>query len=466
MIHKFSIDSKSGVTYRNRKLAEELGLCLARDGGSRGITFGTEPCQGVLGKLFSAFNDLRGASEGGPAPNIGVDIKMVASPTGSGSRLISTSDQTNVLEFDAEDLQPVGQKFFNYADLNPAFRGQFSSTHGQRDVRTGEYFNYALFVQGPRKYVCFSIPDGEPAGHVLAEFTAPPAYLHSFGLTEHYFVLLVWPSTFTTMPPKILYKRNVLDTINWQPELGVKIYVVDRQKRELVAQYQCKPFYCFHTVNSFEEDEQKLDGSVERHVHVDLVGYEDESIIRMLKVTNLRSDTCCLPRSRYCRVSCHNVNAAAGAKQTNTASYQTIFEGVYSMELPRINESLHMKPHRFVYCVANHTHLAGGEPGHPSVLSDCLLKIDLGAPGGAGSTQHQIWSAPDCFPGEPVFLPRPGAISEDDGVVLSVVTAGKGASFMLVLDAQRWVELARATTPNTFPAGFHGIFRNRDATNV
>ena len=40
------------------------------------------------------------------------------------------------------------------------------------------------------------------------------------------------------------------------------------------------------------------------------------------------------------------------------------------------------------------------------------------------SGQHQVWQEEGTWPGEPIFVPRPGATREDDGVLLSVVLAG------------------------------------------
>ena len=58
-----------------------------------------------------------------------------------------------------------------------------------------------------------------------------------------------------------------------------------------------------------------------------------------------------------------------------------------------------------------------------------------------------------------MFVARPQAEDEDDGVLLSVVLdAGAGTSFMLVLDARDLSELARAQAPHHIPFGFHGQF--------
>ena len=63
------------------------------------------------------------------------------------------------------------------------------------------------------------------------------------------------------------------------------------------------------------------------------------------------------------------------------------------------------------------------------------------------------------YPGEPVYVGRPGRTEEDDGVLLSVVLEPeRSASSMVVLDAATLTELARARVPHHIPFGFHGQF--------
>jgi carotenoid cleavage dioxygenase-like enzyme len=70
------------------------------------------------------------------------------------------------------------------------------------------------------------------------------------------------------------------------------------------------------------------------------------------------------------------------------------------------------------------------------------------------------WSVAGAYPGEPVFVPRPGGTDEDDGAVLSVVLDARAAtSYLLVLDARTFEERARAIAPHHIPFGFHGMFR-------
>ena len=54
---------------------------------------------------------------------------------------------------------------------------------------------------------------------------------------------------------------------------------------------------------------------------------------------------------------------------------------------------------------------------------------------------------------------EPGNDAEDGGVILSVVLdAAARRSFLLVLDAGSFEELARAEAPHHIPFGFHGEY--------
>jgi carotenoid cleavage dioxygenase-like enzyme len=58
-----------------------------------------------------------------------------------------------------------------------------------------------------------------------------------------------------------------------------------------------------------------------------------------------------------------------------------------------------------------------------------------------------------------VFVREPGRDEEDGGVCLSVVLdERRGTSFLLVLDAASFAEVARAEVPQHIPLGFHGAY--------
>jgi beta,beta-carotene 9',10'-dioxygenase len=106
-----------------------------------------------------------------------------------------------------------------------------------------------------------------------------------------------------------------------------------------------------------------------------------------------------------------------------------------------------MRDYRWMYATGN----AGGE------WVDQLVKMDV------TTGESKTWSEPGCYPGEPVFVHRPDATAEDDGAILSVVLdANAERSFLLILDAGTFEEVARAEAPHHIPFGFHGqYFRDK-----
>jgi carotenoid cleavage dioxygenase-like enzyme len=114
------------------------------------------------------------------------------------------------------------------------------------------------------------------------------------------------------------------------------------------------------------------------------------------------------------------------------------------LELPRIAYGrCNELPHRYVW---------GVDPGESGWV-ERIVKID--ADDGSALT----WALPGCSPSEPVFVARPGAEAEDDGVLLSVVLdTERGTSSLLVLDAANLEEIASAEAPHHIPHSFHGQF--------
>jgi torulene dioxygenase len=113
-------------------------------------------------------------------------------------------------------------------------------------------------------------------------------------------------------------------------------------------------------------------------------------------------------------------------------------------DLPRINPQYDLKPHRFTYTLLNR--------GKSSFV-DGIGKTDTAS----GTTI--VWEQAKHTPGEPIFIPRPGAEKEDDGVVLSVVFDGDTAmSYLLCLNAEDLIETGRAVAPGPIGLGFHGMY--------
>ena len=199
--------------------------------------------------------------------------------------------------------------------------------------------------------------------------------------------------------------------------------MVDRLTGRLRGTYETGAFFCFHHVNAFDHGSELV---------VDLVAYDDPGVIDALYLGDdaPRGE---LPATELRR---YTIDLERGSVR-----FEPLAEG--SVDLPRIDYARHnTRDYTYAY-------FTGGGPG----WIDRLVKVDVRA-----GTRRE-WSAPGCYPGEPIFVRRPGDEAEDGGVVLSVVLdAGAGRSFLLVLDARSFEELARAEAPHHIPFGFHGEY--------
>jgi carotenoid cleavage dioxygenase-like enzyme len=195
--------------------------------------------------------------------------------------------------------------------------------------------------------------------------------------------------------------------------------------------YQADPFFAFHHINAYVAGNELV---------VDASSYTDASVIEALYLNRLRAgDPIPKPVPTRYRMDLDG----------DTVRAQPLSE--QALELPRIAYGTHNgRRYRFAYGVGCHR----GTPGRD--FFNQLVKLDV------DNRTSDTWFEAGCYPGEPVFVPAPGGTSEDDGVVLSVVLdSTAGTSFMLVLDAGSWRELARAGVPHAIPFGFHGQFTRR-----
>ncbi|CAG8484814.1 43493_t:CDS:2 [Gigaspora margarita] len=124
-----------------------------------------------------------------------------------------------------------------------------------------------------------------------------------------------------------------------------------------------------------------------------------------------------------------------------------------NVELPVVDFSrYYMKKYRYVYGISH-------SGSSPHIVFDRLIKIDLHRTENC-SFNHTIWQQFGCTPSEPIFVPAPSAIEEDDGVITSVVLDGtKNTSFLLILDAKSFKEIARAEMEHgkVVSYGFHRL---------
>ena len=409
MLHRFAF-KKGEVSYMN-KFLQTPNYKEAKETGKISYSeFATDPCRSIFKRITSAFSPQ-------DSSNANVNISKI------GQSFVALTELPLPVEFDPQTLETVG--VLRYDDT---LAGQHCTPHPHYDPARHMGLNSITNIGPKSTYTVHAIKDGETKRTLIGAISAKaPAYIHSFGVTDQYIVLVEFPLVVNPLDI-LLSGKPFIENFHWKPERGSRFIVMRKDDGAIIKTSQSDAFFAFHHINAFERDNEII---------VDLSAFPDATIIDELYLDKVeKCDAFSRAEFRRYRLPLDS---------STTAHYKVIADE--SIDLPRINyERYNGKDYQFAYGVS-------ANKQNPHDFINQLVKVDVRE----GSTR--TWYVEGCYPGEPVFVGAPGAQDEDEGVVLSIVlNSEKGNSFLLVLDAHSFEELARAEVPHHIPFGFHGIY--------
>ena len=408
MLHKFDI-ANGKVGYAN-KFLDSPAFRAAKDGKMQYGEFATDPCRSLFKRIAQIF---MGST---PGANANVSIGKI------GRRFVAQTESPVPVAFDKKTLETIG--VVSYRDT---LKGQVTTAHPHYDQ--GSQFNYLLNFGRQSTYNVYTLPDGSSERRLLGSYrTDRPSYMHSFGLSQKYVVLMEFPLVVNPLS-MLLRGKPFITNYTWEPQRGTRFSLVDRDTGEVSHAHTDEAWFGFHHVNSADRDGK---------VDFDMIVYPDADVVQYFYLNSLlnRPNHEVYPQNELRRFT---IDVSAG-----TVSSRRLAD--YSAELPRINyKQCNGQTYQYVYA-------AGIEKPGESVIFDSVVKFDL-----AGDVRQ--WQQEGQYPGEPVFVARPNAQSEDEGILLTVVLdAPANNSYLLLLDARDLSEIARARVPQHVPFGFHGAY--------
>jgi beta,beta-carotene 9',10'-dioxygenase len=406
MLHGFAF-AGGRVSYANRYLrSRAFEEAMASGTISRG-EFATDPCRTLFQRVASWFSPRI-------TDNCCVNVARFA------DAVVALTETRLPVRFDPHTLVTLGA--WEYDRHVP---GPVATAHPHFDRTRGLHYSYVLDFGRKSTYRLFSIDQATGRQSVVATIPVTrPAYMHSFGMTERYLILAEFP--LVVDPLRLLFSgKPFICNYRWEPDRGVRFHVVEKASGRIERTARSEAFFAFHHVNAFEDGSELV---------VDLVAFPDAGVIDQLYLDRLRSSE---PVRATGKLTRFRIGPGESAPQEPLSDVP--------IELPRFDYQRHAgRRHRYVYGVGNE--VTGDFP-------DSLVKLDLDL--GTASRWHEE----GCYPGEPVFVEAPGTPIEDEGVILSVVLdARTAASFLLILDAPTFQELARAEAPHHIPFGVHGRY--------
>jgi carotenoid cleavage dioxygenase-like enzyme len=369
---------------------------------------------------------LRNAAAFGFSPNTGVCIRRVKDK--ESVHLLANTGLSLSNEFDYQSLDTL-QAPFEYGD-------EFASSildapsHAQTDLQ-GNIVHFLHATQPELQYLIYSIPYGSRTRQILGRIPQnpkfdTPVFLHSFAMTQHYVVIPEVPA---------LFRPGGFVNFTFDPSVNTTWKVVSKETGEQVAEFTSKAFFFYHQINAYEN-------ITDNTIAVDLIGYPDMTSLYAMSLHNILNDPEALRIS-----ACANrmMRFVLPMTQKSATITPQILSEVPCTELPTIRDKTYItKPYRYAYAIAYADPLS-------SDFLDSLVKVDV------STGAYKRWYEPDCYPGEPIFVASPNSVSEDDGIILSLVLdVHAEKSFLLTLDAKSMEVLSKAYLPHPMPFGFHG----------
>lgn len=408
-LHKFDF-ANGKVRYQNSYIESEAYKWVRDHGELKYSEFATDPCKSMFRKVMSYFIPV--------LPNMTDNPKVHVAKIAD--KFMALGETQMQVIFDPKTLRTVG--LTEYAPRNFAYKTtahpHFEGGHAWNVVVKFGMFSYYQIYDT-------ATPGAKPVAHIPV---AKPAYLHGFGMSSKYFIIVAPPLVVT--PIELLFwRRPYIENHKWLPKEGTTFYVIEKATGKLKGKYTTDAFFLFHHVNAWDEGEDLV---------MDINTYDDASIVSSYYLRELEKPDLRLPKGTLRRYRLHLPTGKIISHEISTAC----------IELPRMDYAGYNTNAKYRYCFGVSVH-----PQHPVGFYNSLVKIDT------QTGQSDYWYNKGCYPGEPCFVPAPGGHADHEGVLLTIVldTLAQNA-FLLILDAATMQEIARATVPQSIVYGFHGEY--------
>ncbi|KAI1841213.1 hypothetical protein JX265_013172 [Neoarthrinium moseri] len=477
LLHKFRMEDGK-VFYRSRYTAEGVVRRAKKEGRLTSIMTGLDantplyraqdPCSALLGTNQSLY------LEDGKYEPDEVNINVVPRrgihlPQPQGTRGVDSPETEELLigtDFnmlqvcDAKTLEP--KRLLTHAVIDPELKGVGICAHPPKDRKRGQTFNYLINQETGVMYVFGLDIRAKPAALMWkTALPCAPCYIHSLAMTERYVIFIRNPIHMDVSD----MSKGLQETWLYEPDVPTQFFVLEKDTGKHIATYSAPSFMFFHSVNAYDYVDADTGAT---NVHVDLCSYEGGYIpYREYSFSNVIDPARPFKDGTLVRYELASVDhALATISRPGRATVAAAIPGVPS-ELPRIAKSASMMPgYRYVYFTAGNGGMSPGTQVPIGRFGNGLKTVHGAFFGSLAKSDwlsgtYKRWQPGngESCPCEPVFIGRPGATEEDDGVVLTIVINREGTQSILVaLDGQTFEEIARADMPHVYALGPHGTF--------
>ncbi|ODM91398.1 Carotenoid isomerooxygenase [Orchesella cincta] len=292
---------------------------------------------------------------------------------------------------------------------------------------------------------------------ISPQTTLKTSYMHSFAITENYFILIEQPLYIflPDVPLKNIWGGEpIVSCLQFDAQKDTLFHVISRNPEKSVSTqrvFRAPGFFFFHTINAFEVLDQNTH---DIHITVDICCYDDPRVIECLYVDALQNahanpDYAKMLRGRPKRFSLKFSDCENTPRGSSLVEEKVIVD--IGCETPRINMEYNGKPYSYFYAICSD--VDAQTPG-------MLIQVNV------SQNTYCTWMEPNAYPSEPIFVPSPNSQGEDDGVVLSTLLyggenlTGPNMVSLAILDAHTWQLITKVDIlcETAIPKCLHGWF--------
>lgn len=337
-------------------------------------------------------------------------------------RLFALGDAGAPIELDPATLETKG-----VWDLDGAKRGMVNA-HVRIRPGTGDVITLGESIGFSNSLDVYVLPrEGAPRLLAAIPCARPPMLAHDLAITEHHAIIIL-PPVHVAVTPILLGTGSPMDAISHHEAEGCEVIVVPLDEPDGIVRFFVPTFSHFHYANAFETRKGAI--------AVDLCRYPGFDLGAAFMMEGLRSGEAWAhaPVSKLARLHLD--------LEAKDASWETLWDA--NVDFPQTHPERQGRPYRYVWALVQENQI------------DRIEKRDLET----GAVTRSSLPITE-YPGEPTFVPRPGAHEEDDGWLLTLAyEATTHTSALVVLDARDPGKvLARAHFAQHIPFPLHGAFQ-------
>ena len=363
---------------------------------------------------------------------------------GGGHDYVALSDYWKAYEFSPHDLSTGPSVVGALRGLegvveSVSFLDLLSSAHPLPEVGTEHHLTFLSSVSilpfQPNRMQLVRVRSTQEREVVASWAVDRVPYMHSFSVTETHALLLAQPFYVNVMC--MVYEAMPFDCLDWQDHASSDLYVVELKTGRMVHLTMDNVF-TMHHVNAYNDGPGRI--------LMDISAYPDPSFVGSLRLSVLRDPKARNDFPAHAQLQRYEVDL-------NTKTVRRVHlppprpAYINFLDMPTMNERRRSLRYCYVYGLVLKT-------DNVTLSKVAIVKRDL-----CGNQEDRSWRVPHHYPVEPLFVPRPNAVKEDEGVVLVPMIDGPlEECYLAVLDARDLTLLSTAYLPTNVPYSLHGRF--------